>query len=64
VNRHRFDADPDPNVHFDADPNPDPEFHQNDADPRADPTPRLQMLEHQNFFTFSHSIASIKVSSV
>ncbi len=24
VDRHRFDADPDPIFHFDADPNPDP----------------------------------------
>jgi hypothetical protein len=24
VDRHRFDADPDPTFHFDADPDPDP----------------------------------------
>jgi hypothetical protein len=29
--------DPDPNFHVDADPNPD--WHQNDADPHANPTP-------------------------
>jgi hypothetical protein len=34
VDRHRFDADldPDPSFHFDADPDPDPTFHI-DADP-------------------------------
>jgi hypothetical protein len=41
VDRHRFDADPDQNFHFGADPFPDPDsdWHQNDADPHADPTP-------------------------
>jgi hypothetical protein len=41
VDRHPFDADPDPNMtyHFDADPNPDLDWHQNSADPHADPTP-------------------------
>jgi hypothetical protein len=42
VDRHRFDAypDPDPNFHGDADPDPDPDpdWHQNDAEPHADPT--------------------------
>jgi hypothetical protein len=34
--------DPDPNFHVDADsdPDPDPDWHQNDADPHADPNPR------------------------
>jgi hypothetical protein len=27
------------NFHFDADSDPDPDWHQNDADPHADPTP-------------------------
>jgi hypothetical protein len=27
VDRHRFDADPDPNFHVDADPDPDPVWH-------------------------------------
>ncbi len=39
MDRHRFDADPDPTHHFDADPDPDPYWHQNNADPHADPTP-------------------------
>ncbi len=40
-NRHRlirFDADPNPNFHFGAHPDTDPDWHQNDADPHADPT--------------------------
>jgi hypothetical protein len=47
VDRHRFDADPDPNFHFDDNPVTDtyPDWHQNDADPHADPTPRFDMLE-------------------
>ncbi len=38
VDRHRFDADPDPNLHVDADPGPVPDWHQNDAEQHADPT--------------------------
>jgi hypothetical protein len=37
VDRHRVDADPDPTFHFYADP--DPDWHQNNADPNADPNP-------------------------
>ncbi len=37
VDRHRFDADPDPNSRVDTDP--DPDWHQNNADPHADPIP-------------------------
>jgi hypothetical protein len=37
--RHRFDADPNSTLHFDADPDPVPDWHQNNADPHADPTP-------------------------
>jgi hypothetical protein len=37
VDRHRFVADP------------DPAWHKNNADPHADPTPILSMLENQNF---------------
>ncbi len=33
VDRHRFDADPDPNLHLDA--NPDPDWHQNNANPHT-----------------------------
>ncbi len=45
MDRHRFEAesDPDPNFHFDAEPDPDQDpnldWHQNDADFHADPTP-------------------------
>ncbi len=39
VDRHRFDADPDPNFDFDADPDPVSDWHHNDADPHADSTP-------------------------
>jgi hypothetical protein len=35
VDLHRFDADLNPNFHVDADP--DPDWHQNEADPHADP---------------------------
>jgi hypothetical protein len=37
VDRHRFDADLDPNFHVDADP--DTDWHQNDVNSQADPTP-------------------------
>ncbi len=37
VDRYYVDADPDPNFHFDANLDPDPDWHQNDADPHADP---------------------------
>jgi hypothetical protein len=44
VDRHRFDANPNPdlnlNLHFDTDPGPD--WHHNDADPHADPTPSFK----------------------
>jgi hypothetical protein len=52
VDRHRIDADPDPNFYVDADPDPDLDWHQNDGGPRADPTPGLLMLENQNIFIF------------
>jgi hypothetical protein len=43
VDRHCFDADPDLNFHNDADPDPylDPDWHQNNADSQADPSPSL-----------------------
>jgi hypothetical protein len=37
VDRHSFDADPDPNFHVDADPDPDTDWPQNYADPFAEP---------------------------
>jgi hypothetical protein len=45
--RHRFDADSDrdPTLYFDADPNPDPDWHQNNADPHADPTSSYTHVE-------------------
>ncbi len=45
MDRHRFNADPDPDSYFHVyadlhpDPYPDPDLHQNGADPHADPTP-------------------------
>jgi hypothetical protein len=45
VDQHRFEADPDPNFHVDANSNPDPDpehdWHQNNADLHADPTPSV-----------------------
>jgi hypothetical protein len=58
VDRHRFDAvpDSDPTLHVDADPDPDPDWHQNDADPHADPIPSFTPVEEvTGFFTFIHN---------
>jgi hypothetical protein len=44
VDRHRFDADSDPNFHVDAD------RHQNDADPHADPTSRFPHVGKSKYF--------------
>jgi hypothetical protein len=41
-------SDLDPNFHVNADP--DPDWHQNDADPYKDITPKLHMLEIRNVF--------------
>jgi hypothetical protein len=59
VVQHSSDADPDldPNVHVDADPDPDPDWHKNEADPHADPTPSFTNVGKK--ITFSHSIASL-----
>jgi hypothetical protein len=48
VDRHRFDAnpDPDPNFHVDADPDPEPDQH--DAD-HADPTPSFTHVGKSRF---------------
>ncbi len=63
VDRHRFDAnlDPDQNFHVDADqdPGPDPDWHQNDADPQADATPSFTHVG-QFFCAFSLSFASLQ----
>ncbi len=53
---HRFDADPDPNFPVDADP--DPDWHQNNADPHADPT---RTVGKSDFFSFSHRIATLQI---
>jgi hypothetical protein len=50
VDRYRFDADLDPNFLFDTDQDPDPDLHQNDADPRADPTASFTDAGKSNFF--------------
>jgi hypothetical protein len=42
--------DPDPNFHVDADPDPDPGWHQNEADPYADPTPSFTHVGKSEFF--------------
>jgi hypothetical protein len=58
-NRHRlirFDADPNPNFHFGADPDPDPDWHQNDADPHADPTASLPPWKIGNFLRLSKAM--------
>jgi hypothetical protein len=56
--RHRFNADPDPNVHIDA--VPDPDRNQNGFDPHADPTPGFTLVGKSEFFTSSHSITSLQ----
>ncbi len=48
MDRHRFDADLDPNFHFDADPDLDP-----------DPIPSLTHIGKSDIFTFIHSNASL-----
>jgi hypothetical protein len=65
VDRQLFDSDPDPNFLVEADPVPDPDLHQNDANPRADPTPSFHMLENQDYkktFSLSHIIAGFQCS--
>ncbi len=53
-------AGPDPDFHVDADPDPDPDWHQNDADPHADPFPsfthagELEYLFNKKDRTVSH----------
>ncbi len=43
IDRHRFEAEPDPNLCYDADPDPDLDRYQNDADPQAAYTQVLHM---------------------
>ncbi len=46
------DADPDPNFHVDANPDPALDWHQNNADPHADPTPTFTNVKKSYFFYF------------
>jgi hypothetical protein len=46
------DADPDPNFHVDADLDQDPDWHQNNADPHAVPTPCFTDVRKFDFFYF------------
>jgi hypothetical protein len=59
ADRHRFDAEPDPNFHVDSDLDPDPDWHQNDADPQAGPTPSCTLEKSDFFITFSNSFVSL-----
>jgi hypothetical protein len=43
---------PNPNFHVDADPDSDLGWHQNDADPNADPTSCFTHVEKSDFFYF------------
>jgi hypothetical protein len=53
--------DPDPNFHVEADPDPDPGWHQNNADPHADPTSSItHVVKAKKFFTFCHRIAILQ----
>jgi hypothetical protein len=56
VDRLRIDADPDPNFLVDTDPEtyPDPDWHQHDADPRADPTPSFTLVGISDIFLSRH----------
>ncbi len=53
MDRHRFKADPvpDQNFHVDADPDRerDPDWHQNNADPHANPTPSFTHVGKSEF---------------
>jgi hypothetical protein len=53
VDRHGFNADPNPNFYLDADPYPDLDWHQNDANPQEDPTPSLTHLRKKEKCCFS-----------
>jgi hypothetical protein len=62
VDRHRFDADPDPNLRVDADP--DPDWHQNVADAHADPTRShadpAEVLKFKHVENFIHNNTSLQ----
>ncbi len=54
MDKHRFDADTDPDHNFHCNAGPDPDWHQNEADPHAD---LIQCFAHirksELFFTFT-----------
>ncbi len=54
MDRHRLDADPDPdpNFHVDASQGPDPDWHPNFAVPHADPTPSFTYAGKSDFSYF------------
>ncbi len=58
MDQHCFDADPDLNLNFhvdaapDPDPDPGPVWHQNDADPHANPTPSFTHVGKSYFFYY------------
>ncbi len=62
MDRRRVDADPDPdpNFHVDANSDPDQDWHQNYADPQADPTISFILVGNPNCFTFNHSFAILQ----
>jgi hypothetical protein len=57
VDRHRFDADPDPdpNFHVDADPDPNLDWHQNNADPRVDLSPSFTHVGKSEYFFYFYT---------
>jgi hypothetical protein len=61
VDRHRFYADPDPDLHFDVDSYPDPDWNQNDADSHTDPIPSFTHVRKsgEKKFIYIHSSACL-----
>jgi hypothetical protein len=57
VDRHRFDADPNPDFHVAV---ADSDWHQCDVDPHAGPTPSFAGVVKSFFFAFSQSFASLQ----
>ncbi len=63
MDRHRFDADLDPDPSFLIDVDPDPDWHQNDADPHADPTPSFTHVGKSEYFVY-FLVTALPVSTV
>jgi hypothetical protein len=65
MDRHRFDAnqDPDPNFHFDADPDPYPDWYQYDADPPPNFRPQiLHMMENrEHIFLLLFTVGNVSL---